>query len=181
MDRNKSSPLVDITDNEYYSTCGRCGRRDIHDAHLHCPECSYYLGRNNCFTMAPAIMDKPIPDTNADFRQSQTPPKKDEFCYVSFECAVQQKLGCRLYGHGPVVVGSLLDCPLRMSQGVVLHSQGSYVAMLLRRALYPSVGDVLTTVGGVSVEHLSAMEVSNTFLLCEGTLLKFYLAGDASY
>jgi hypothetical protein len=29
----------------------------------------------------------------------------------------------------------------------------------LRRALYPSVGDVLSTVGGLKVDHLSAMEV----------------------
>jgi hypothetical protein len=155
-------PLVDITDNEYYSICGRCGRRDIHDTHLHCPECAYDLGRNNCYTIAPAVTSAsagPTPDTNADFRYSQTPMKKEDFCYVTFECAVQQKLGCMMYGHGPVVVESLLDCPLRMSQGVVLHSQGPYAPILLRRALYPSVGDVLSTVGGLKVDHLSAMEV----------------------
>ena len=164
MDRDAT--LVDVTDDEYYSRCAKCGLDQIHDSHQQCPECNNMLGRSNCYSQAAAIIPdghgSSITDSNAEFRASQQPVKSTEMCYIVFECRVEQKLGCNLYGDGPVAVESLMDCPLRMGQGIVKYSQGHYATLLLRRARFPSVGDVLVAVGDVEVEHLSAVEVSRT-------------------
>ncbi len=88
------------------------------------------------------------------------PPPIPDFCFIHFECKFENRLGCKIYGDGPAVVEWVEDVRMKMSPGIIQAMQGPYTTVLICRGLYPSIGDIIVTVDGVNVEHLSAVEVS---------------------
>lgn len=92
------------------------------------------------------------------------PPELSDFCFVLFECKFENRVGCKIYGNGPVAVEWVEDIRMKMSPGTVLAMQGPYTTILVCRGLYPSVGDIVVFVGETNVEHLTAIEVFSFFL-----------------
>jgi hypothetical protein len=90
------------------------------------------------------------------------PPVPSDFCFVIFECKFEHRLGCKIYGDGPVAIEWVQDVRMKMSPGVLISLQGNYTNVLLGRGLSPSIGDIIVTVGEINVEHLTAIEVHSS-------------------
>ena len=104
---------------------------------------------------APALFS-----SNTRFSSKLTPPELTDFCFVNFECKFEHRLGCKIYGNGPVVIEWVEDMRMKMSSGVLKSLQGNYTNVLIGRGLSPSIGDIIVAVGEMNVEHLTALEVS---------------------
>jgi hypothetical protein len=94
------------------------------------------------------------------FSSKLAPPEPADFCFVVFECKFEHRIGCKIYGNGPVAIEWVEDVRMKMSPGVLKSLQGNYTNVLIGRGLSPSIGDIILTVGEMNVEHLTAIEVS---------------------
>ena len=158
--------VIDITDNFYYSQCARCELQNIRESVIECPRCSLPLGPPGKYSIPPTISTSSNPvDFSSTHGRSRLPDPPLSFSFIVFECEFVDKIGCTLYGFGPVVVENVLDIPVILSLGSLQHEQGEYADVLKERGLLPSIGDVILAVDGVGVSHLSYLEVSNKTII----------------
>eukprot|EP00602_Paraphysomonas_sp_CaronLab_P006528 CAMPEP_0185037196 /NCGR_PEP_ID=MMETSP1103-20130426/31249_1 /TAXON_ID=36769 /ORGANISM="Paraphysomonas bandaiensis, Strain Caron Lab Isolate" /LENGTH=1028 /DNA_ID=CAMNT_0027575061 /DNA_START=1044 /DNA_END=4130 /DNA_ORIENTATION=+ len=154
--------LGDVTDDQCFSRCSRCNLEGIHDKHISCPQCEYFLGNRNPYMIPSAYTDNrdvlDIDDING-LHISKIPAVPSQYCFIVFECAFESKMGCSICGSGPVAVEFVHDTPIRMGGEKLIHSQGAECNVLKKMGLFPSVGDVILAIDGVSVEHFTATEV----------------------
>jgi hypothetical protein len=104
------------------------------------------------------------------------PPEVSDYCFVLFDCKFENRIGCKVYGNGPVAVEWVEDVRMKMSPGILRANQGNYTTLLISRGLYPSIGDIIVRVGEMNVEHLTALEVRIVPSLSLSLCLSFSLA-----
>lgn len=151
--------LMDITDNALYSECARCELPDIPEAATECPRCHLKFGPCGTYAISPTISSSPNTVQRSTHGNTRLPDLPDSFSYIVFQCDFVDKIGCTLHGFGPVAVENVQDVPAIFIPGKLLHGQGEYAGCLESRGLYPSVGDIMLSVDGVGVGHLTYVEV----------------------
>lgn len=155
--------LLDIMDNPYYAECARCELTSIHESAVECPRCHLPFGPCGKYAILP-ISPSMTSDVLSTHGRSRLPDLPSMFSFIVFQCDFVDRIGCTLYGFGPVCIENVMDVPVILSEGKLLHSQGEYANCLEQRGLLPSIGDILLSVDGVGVGHLAYTEVRN----CEG-------------
>jgi hypothetical protein len=152
--------LLDITDNDLFSECARCELQNIPETATECPRCMLQLGPCGKYAIKPTISSDANTVQRSTHGHTRLPDLPDTYSFVVFQCDFVDKIGCTLHGFGPVAVENVLDTPVILSPGKLLHGQGEYAGCLENRGLFPSVGDIILSVDGVGVGHLTYTEVS---------------------
>lgn len=123
-----------------------------------CPQCGLSLGPSSSYLPLPPPSSEESSQGVFSYAPLRLPELPSSYSYIVFEGKYLDKLGCLLFGDGPVIIAKILDTPLFLEPGTLLHAQGGS-QVLVDRGLYPSVGDVILSVAGVGVGHLTLMEV----------------------
>lgn len=161
-----------------FGRCAKCQLDNLSESLTKCPNCAYPLGRSSLFAhylqpCPPEQIENQQEDSDKILSASPTtvasimkhgpikpPPEIGDYCFLVFECRFENRLGCKIYGNGPVAIEWVDDVRMKMSPGVLVTLQGNYTNVLMNRGLYPSIGDIIVSVGDMNVEHLGAYEVN---------------------
>eukprot|EP00602_Paraphysomonas_sp_CaronLab_P007254 CAMPEP_0185035158 /NCGR_PEP_ID=MMETSP1103-20130426/25973_1 /TAXON_ID=36769 /ORGANISM="Paraphysomonas bandaiensis, Strain Caron Lab Isolate" /LENGTH=1446 /DNA_ID=CAMNT_0027572105 /DNA_START=681 /DNA_END=5021 /DNA_ORIENTATION=+ len=149
--------ILDISDDPYNGQCARCGCVHIHERELTCPRCGLALGPGSKYGVR--SKDDVKVDDMKSLTELKLPDFPSSFSFIVFECSFVDKLGCTLVGNGPVAIEKVVNTPCVLIPGTLYHAQGEYSQSLVDRGLLPSIGDIVLSVDGVGVGHLSSQEL----------------------
>jgi ribosomal protein L32 len=149
---NLSQPIMyDITDEVFFTVCAKCGKNGISEAITICPNCGYYLGPPNSYSVPMAITCTPID------------PSRYSYLVFQNEFDLFTKLPFRMEGDCPVVVTMVLpnasETPIDGSQSkddCLLDLEGPMAEWLHAVGLQPCVGDVILCMDGDIVTQLNS-------------------------
>jgi hypothetical protein len=139
--------LQDITSECFQSKCARCEESNISDSLTSCPKCGLDFGQPNKY--------------HADIfppNQLLNPCSPIDFSFIVFQCSVRDRLGCQIFGDGPVAIEKVMNLSF-VSTGCLLYGQGKDKQILLDRGLLPTIADVVISVNGIGVAHLNVTQV----------------------
>ena len=144
-------PLVDVTDDPYFTVCAKCNTSKLFECITVCPHCGYNLGPASSLF---------IPWGDSLPGAGHVIPI-ETLTFLQYECTFQSRIGCRIQGDGPVVVTMILDPSQCIGEGEVVDSQGEaeYLERLLCMGVKPCIGDIILSVDNIDVSHLSTDQV----------------------
>ena len=168
--------ILDISDDPYNGQCARCGCVHIHERELTCPRCGLALGPGSKYGVR--SKDDVKVDDMKSLTELKLPDFPSSFSFIVFECSFVDKLGCTLVGNGPVAIEKVVNTPCVLIPGTLYHAQGEYSQSLVDRGLLPSIGDIVLSVDGVGVGHLSSQEVPTSICVILCTYVVYFSLSD---
>lgn len=166
--------LTDMSDVTHFGVCAKCSLENIFETVEHCPRCGHNLGPVKRSLNITKEVDLMIPSTlQADIlsdstsRQTPHPDVSSEeapppAAYITFRCLFKAKLGCRIRGDGPVLVTQITDGKVvAEAPSTLLRREGAShkTEALCKQGIFPMIGDVVTSVNGSSVLHLTTEQL----------------------
>ena len=168
--------LTDVTDNTNFGICANCKKENIFETIESCPNCGHDLGPvNRSLNVTPAVdFMKPSTlhdDINKNNNQNDClkgAEANQNPSYVTFRCQFKTRMGCRIQGDGPVIITQITQPEVvRELPSTLISREGEdfKTDFLLEQGLYPMIGDIVTSVNGTSVLHLTTPQLQRFLYL----------------
>jgi hypothetical protein len=162
--------LTDVSDVTHFGVCAKCTLEKIFETVEKCPRCGHNLGpvkrslniTKDIDLMSPSTLELDINNSSTETPGMPNPLEVPEVSYITFRCQFKAKLGCRIQGDGPVLVTQITDgAVVRELPSSLLKREGEAfkTEILCEQGLYPMIGDVVTSVNGSSVLHLTTEQL----------------------